>query len=543
MKYNFIQKAVIVALLAFPVLAGAGVNPKNGNFYITYNDATLKKDGHELSITRTYNSMATESGWFGYGWGSLYESRLVVLPDGSAAIKENGTGRTTYYHTDNEVAIKAGVQRIVEVATRHDNLTPAAAADLATKLLGDEELRLKKVTTYGIYTELPKGAALGNVCGTASLTRVTEGYRRVDCDMFGDTARATETFDLQGRLIRHELTDGYAVTIRYADSGTPEIRDTLGQSIELVWSPEGRVARITANKEETTYAYDQNGDLLKVADTVGHIYRYSYDDKHNMTRITYGDGLSMFISYSPQVSGRADAVTERNGDRQTFVYRTDPGSPNHSWTKHTMVSHTGQTASKEYEYQNETSATGVTQLTQFAQTGGDKSVETKLDSQGRVIRKADESGNFVEFSYHPTLNKIIEVRNSQRTVKYRYNAAGEPIHAEDSTGVQFELAYDGQGQIRRVVEINRGTNVKRELSIELDDNNRPTRLTLSGVGSYRIDYDSEGNLIDFVEAQESTGLGSSQDPAERREIFSLQIDDMMEKMNAIFSLSNEDLRL
>lgn len=540
MKHSVIHKAVIVALLAFPVFAGAGVNPKNGNFYITYNDAILKKDGHELSITRTYNSMATESGWFGYGWGSLYESRLVVLPDGSAAIKENGTGRTTYYHTDNEAAIKAGVKRIVEVATRRDNLTPDAAADLATKLLGDEELRLKKVTAYGIYTELPKGAALGNVCGTASLTRVTEGYRRVDCDMFGDTARATDTFDLQGRLMRHELTDGYAVTIRYADSGTPEIRDTLGQSIALVWTPEGRVARITANKEETTYAYDHNGDLLTVADTIGHIYRHSYDDKHNMTRITYGDGLSMFISYSPRVSGRADAVTERNGDRQTFVYRTDPENAKHTWTKHTMISHTGEAASKEYEYQNETSATGVTHLTQLAQTGGNKSVETKLDSQGRVIRKADKSGNFVEFSYHPTLNKLIEARNNQRTVKYRYNAAGDPIHAEDSTGEQFELAYDGKGRVRQVTEIDRGTGVKRELSIEHDDSNRMTRLTLSGLGSIRMIYDSEGNLIDIVGAQ---GTGSSADPAERSQSFSLQVDSMLDKMKAIFSLSNEELRL
>ena len=51
--------------------AFGGVNLKNGNFYISYTDVVLPGTGKTLRVTRTYNSKATEIGWFGFGWGGL----------------------------------------------------------------------------------------------------------------------------------------------------------------------------------------------------------------------------------------------------------------------------------------------------------------------------------------------------------------------------------------------------------------------------------------------------------------------------------------
>ena len=92
-----------------PVISVAGVNPKNGNFYIACAAIFLENNGHELGIARTYNSKSTVSGWFGYGWGSSYETRLIVMPDGSAVVRENGSGRSMFYRTKSEVAIKAWI--------------------------------------------------------------------------------------------------------------------------------------------------------------------------------------------------------------------------------------------------------------------------------------------------------------------------------------------------------------------------------------------------------------------------------------------------
>jgi hypothetical protein len=70
-------KLTMTALLMVSV-AQAGVNLKNGNFYVSYTDIVVPGGGKKLEITRTYNSKATEVGWFGFGWGSLYETKLVV---------------------------------------------------------------------------------------------------------------------------------------------------------------------------------------------------------------------------------------------------------------------------------------------------------------------------------------------------------------------------------------------------------------------------------------------------------------------------------
>lgn len=495
-------RTLFSTLLALPLIAMAGVNPKNGDFYITYGDISLKTAGHELEIKRTYNSKATEVGWFGFGWGSLYETRLMVLPDSSAVIKEMGSGRTTFYRTNDENAIKTGIQRIVEVATQKENLSPATAAQLATQLLGDEELRLRKVVSYGIQSELPRVAALDDFCGKATLTRVPEGYRRVDCNRFGDSEPATDTFDLQGRLIRHELVDGYAVTIRYADAGTAEIRDTLGQSIALTWTPEGRVASARARAKDTLVKYSYaNQNLVENAITDGNTYRYSYDNNHNMTRITYVDDSSMFISYSPRVNGMADAVTDRNGDQQTFVYRTDPGNPNHHWTKHTVISSTGQTNSREYEYEDQTNSTGVTQPIRLALAGNGGLVETKYDNQGRISRRANDTGGVSEYIYHPRSDKLILVFNNALKTEFHYDGQGKLVRAENSDGQVIDLTYVNSPLIQRMVEVNHADRTRRELKFKYNASGRPTEITLVGIGKISVEYDDKGEISNVDSAQ------------------------------------------
>lgn len=486
-------KLLLSLLLAAPVVAAAGVNPKNGNFYITYTDVSLKSNAHELEITRTYNSKSSEVGWFGFGWGSRYETRLIVLPDGSAAVKEIGSGRTNYYRSKDGNAVKTGIRRIVEAATRQENLSTSAAEQLAVQLLGDEELRLSKVIKYGLHAELPQGRALGDYCGETALSRVAEGYRRIDCNRFGDSEPAIDTFDLKGRLIRHELQDGYAVTVEYADAGTAEIRDTLGQRIALSWTPEGRVARAKTAQTEVNYFYTQP-DLTEVSTRDGNTYRYYYDNNHNLTRINYIDDSNMFISYSPRVNGMADAVTQRNGDQQTFVYRTDPGNSRHYWTRHTVISRTGQTVSREYEYEDQVSALGTPESSRIAQTTPGGSAETKFDSQGRVIRKANDSGGFAEYTYHPVNNKLIQVLNNGLKTEFRYDEQGNLTRAENSDGQVIDLEYAKTPLIQRIIEVNRAERTRRELTFNYNQAGRPLEITLVGTGTITVEYDDQGEI-------------------------------------------------
>lgn len=85
-------KKSLIALSLMPMMAFGGVNLKNGNFYITYTDIIVPGGDHDLEVTRTYNSKSTDNGWFGFGWGSLYETKLMVSADGSVVVMENGSG-------------------------------------------------------------------------------------------------------------------------------------------------------------------------------------------------------------------------------------------------------------------------------------------------------------------------------------------------------------------------------------------------------------------------------------------------------------------
>ena len=60
----------LLVLCLFSLASIAGVNLKNGNFYITYTDIIVPGGGNDLVIERTYNSKSPGKGWFGYGWGS-----------------------------------------------------------------------------------------------------------------------------------------------------------------------------------------------------------------------------------------------------------------------------------------------------------------------------------------------------------------------------------------------------------------------------------------------------------------------------------------
>ena len=61
MKFLKVLSLAFVAML-MASMAFAGVNLKNGNFYISYTDIVVPGGGKKLEITRTYNSKSTEVG-------------------------------------------------------------------------------------------------------------------------------------------------------------------------------------------------------------------------------------------------------------------------------------------------------------------------------------------------------------------------------------------------------------------------------------------------------------------------------------------------
>jgi hypothetical protein len=126
-------KFTVGLLLTLGMSAQAGVNLKNGNFYIAYTDIVVPGAGKKLEITRTYNSKSTQVGWFGFGWGSKFETQLQTSADGCAVIREHGAGGKTRFCPKRLVDGGAAAQKIVSAMRKKTTLSENAAKSLVKK--------------------------------------------------------------------------------------------------------------------------------------------------------------------------------------------------------------------------------------------------------------------------------------------------------------------------------------------------------------------------------------------------------------------------
>lgn len=486
-------RIIFTALLVIPTMAMAyGVNTKNGNFYISYRDFVQESNGHQLDINRTYNSKTTGIGWFGYGWGSGFETRMTVMPDGSVVVKEQGSGRENYYATSDSSKLQVGIDKIVAVVAEHDKLDQEATAELRQKLLASADLRKSKVVKYDIKSELPKGSVVKSDCST--LTRIDNEYRRNTCGgsnwYFGT---GTDYFDLSGRLIRHE--DGeYNFTIHYAGDHPDRIEDSLGQKVFLVWNKSGQVemAWPGTGKPVETYSYDESGNLLIANEIGGNVYRYQYDINHNLTQVLYIDNTHMDMQYDEK--SLITSLSETNGSKTTYAYRTDPENESHYWTTITSISTNGVESSREEEYLLSTDASGVEQSVSHSTTQGLGKQDVIWDKQGRVKRINKAYGGFVEYTYHPTLNKISTVLTDEGKTDFQYNKAGDLILAKNSDGQVITLEYDNAKHVKRMVETNRSKKISRDLTFKYNAMGKPTQIKLAGKGVIDVEYDEAGEV-------------------------------------------------
>lgn len=480
-------KIFCTALLLFPAIAMAAVNTKNGNFYITYQEITQESGGHELNLNRTYNSKSSGIGWFGHGWGSTFETHIMVMPDGSVVAQEHGYGRENYYAPKDGSNLQAGVDKIVAVAIERDKLGSEAAEALRGKLLTNEDLRRSNVAKYDIQSQLPVGGvAQLNACNT--ITRVGDEYRRTSC------GEQVDYFDLAGRLIRQE-DRGYRVTLHYAGNYPHRIEDSLGQKLILMWTAAGRVAHVrTGNtKPQIGFYYDEKDNLLASNEYEGNIYRFEYDSNHNMTKIVYIDNTHMDMQYDER--GLVTSVTETDGSKTHYAYRADPNNPSsHYSTTITRISATGEQSSREEEFLWVTDAVGVEKLASFKRNEGSKKQDVVLDDQGRVKRIQKSDGGFSEYFYHPALNKVSVVKTDKGDTFFQYDQAGNLVEAYNSDGRLIKLQYDSKKRISRMLETNKTKHMRQELTFKYNAQGKPVKIKMVGKGEINVEYDDEGNI-------------------------------------------------
>jgi YD repeat-containing protein len=513
-------KLALFAIAIIPMATFAGVNLKNGNFYIAYTDLVVPGGGNDLKLTRTCNSKSTKIGWFGVCWGSDFETNLKVAADGSVIINEHGAGATTRFTPKESIDAKAAAEKIVTAMRKKSSVSGKAATDLVARLSKNADLRHAYARKYDVKASIAKGTVLyANTRGLQELHKTDEGYQR----KFNDGK--VEYFNEEGKFVKLKDKNGYSIKLTYDKSGRVKtIADSQAKQIFLDWYPDGllKSASAATKKEPKSSNYKYKGlDLVESADVQGNVYKYTYDSNHNMTKIGYSDGRTVEIDYTKKTQ-LAKKVKDKNGVVTEYSYGSNPKNrEHHYWTTVSKKGLSGKTIKNRYEYELKTRPDGSVYPYRVLTRINDIETETiyseccssplkirrgkqvttfDYNSDGLLTKKASTNGDFVKLDYHKKFKKISRVVNKSGWTNFEYDKKGNLSKATNSGGKSVLLIYDRKGRINKMIDFDKKTKKKRTLSFKYNALGRPVEIAMSKVGKINVAYDNYG-VIKKVESK------------------------------------------
>ncbi|MBI4858565.1 MAG: RICIN domain-containing protein [Acetobacterium woodii] len=307
--------------------AGTGyVNDFNGNLVFSHLDAVTNGTRLPISIKHIYNySESNKSSRFGYGWriNGMQRFESTGITD-SPYVYTDDDGTKHYFYNDN------GVYR-------------------------DEDGLLLE------YTAIDEG----------------ELKHLITCK-----DKSQLKFDLWGYLRKAIDTNNNSIAYNYGPNANGNflgnVQDGAGKQITLSYSQDmNRLEKIVDVTGRTTnYAYDGNGNLIKITYPDGTFTQFDYNG-HRLIKVIAPDGYAVEYTYSNDMQvQRISKVTEKSGTT------------------------TGQTLSITYKNGNQTV---------FESCGNDGDIAAKtdnllttyqFDNMGRPISVRDANGNSAAYDYY-----------------------------------------------------------------------------------------------------------------------------------------------
>lgn len=502
---------LLLLCLLLPATLFAGVNLKNGNFYISYTDIIVPGGGHDLKVVRTYNSRATEKGWFGFGWGSDYETYLTVSADGSVVVHENGSGALTRFTPKSAVDPAAAADKIIEAMRKKTTVSDKVAANLKKKLMGDAEIRQAYARKFDVKAKLAAGTVLfSNTRGLQQVHKIKKGFKRVYND------GKTEFFNDSGKLTKIKDKNGYTVSFKYEKGGVlKSIKDSQAKQLFFAWYPDGKIKEVWSVGDKKVFYKYKGDDLVETKDIAGNIFKYSYDGQHNMIGIDYADGSKKVVNYDKKTQFVKEIV-DRNKESTKYEYGANPKNPDfHYWTVVTKKTPNGKEAKNKYEYEIKTRPDGsqytyriLTEINGFKTetiyseccslplkiTRGNHVTTFEYNKKGLLTSKTSTKGDFVKLQYHDKFNKITRVVNNKGWTNFEYDKKGNLSKATNAKGKSVLLIYDRKGRITKMVDYDKKSKKKRTLTFKYNALGKPVEIAMSKVGKINVAYDNYGEI-------------------------------------------------
>ncbi|WP_405563779.1 DUF6531 domain-containing protein [Polaribacter sp. Asnod6-C07] len=534
MKNKTIINLLIIALISFSL--NAGVNLKNGNFYISYTDVLLKNYNSAFKkITRTYNSKSTEIGLFGFGWGTKFETSITVYPDGTLRVKEYGAGGKTVYSSNfiSDDLTQLMIDDLIEIMQEEGDLemNPTAITNQINTLKNDINTRLEKWDKYvkkGLLeypTDFPIGSEWESFTrGNQKITLTKEGFVRNQ-----KNKNEREVFNTNGKLIKYDLGDGNFTILEYTNNTISKM--ITGDGTELIFetNKDGFVTKIyfknIDSEKSSSYKYDDN-TLIYNKDIAYNHYGYTYDENKNLTKILYNPVRFksekedvQLMSYHPKTS-YIKSITDRKGDTISYeypIFYKEDGTKddNHYATKVTKKGYNEKLITNIYEYfigakgngetyskKIITTINGIKTATEYDEicskpieiSRGKHTTNFKYNNRCLLIEKHSTKGDSIAMKYHPTSEKLTYVKNDSGIFEFTYDENLNLTDVQKNKNQWVKLVYDGNNKITTMTDGNKTTGKTRTLTFLYNKIGKPIKIEMKDVGAINVTYDKYGEI-------------------------------------------------
>ena len=371
-------------------------------------------------------------------------------------------------------------------------------------------------TTPAGHTTTNRYDAKGNLTDVTDPAGHTTMYGHDDSAHPGDVTSITNpagqvtrnSYDKDGNLSSVSVSPSHGVvdTVRYAydrdGEQTCQVSPNaaargascraLGEfgrtgTTRVTYDRDGQVTASTdPNSSTTRYAYDGNGNRIKVVNPAKQLTTSAYDRDNELVKVTRPDGTSLAYTYDAD----GNQLTQTNGAGKTTTYTYD--ALNRQITSITPVRQTtrygydldgnrvsltnpaGKVTSYSYDEANQlikiTYSDGVTPDVSYSYDADSHRVSMKdgtgtstytYDDLGRLSSQTNGAGATVRYGYDGVGELTTLTYPNGKTVTQTYDGAGNLIQIADWLGKSFTFRYDHDGNVISQSDPNRVTAAYR----------------------------------------------------------------------------------
>lgn len=303
--------------------------------------------------------------------------------------------------------------------------------------------------------------------------------RQLEKETNGDGTKVNYDYDAVGRLqqvILGEGTSALTYTYSYDSNGSVTLTDPNGGTTQQLRNAEGEIGQtIDPLGRSTSYSYDNDGNLSQINGELGYKASFTYDDEGNV--LTQTDALNRTLEYTYQAD--SDRITRFRDARDNDLLYSYDNRGNLS-----RITYEDGTQDK-YFYNDK----GL--MWKSVNRRGQE-IRYNYNANNQLKKEIYEDGSTIEYGYDSDNTLVTNISNSDSgdSTRFDFNQAENKFTIEHNRvslrNFLHDYVFDGLGR-KSTVTIQDGTNT-RTTNYSYDSLGRLDKLT-DGDGNLIVDYD------------------------------------------------------